>query len=656
MHPAITPRGSRVASWSVVLTSLVLVARYAYSRAGKRGEYPALLGNPAAAARRIRRGEEEYDFDEYDVVVVGGGTAGCVLAARLSEDPSIRVLLLEAGESSVENTFAIVPAAYSKLFHTQWDWELFTVPQTDADSQVRYWPRAKLLGGCTCMNALIFHIGAPEDFDEWVRLQKGQPGAEQWAFKEFNNYIKKFETFHSSTDYPQVDSSLRGTSGPVQTGHFGHVSKGTRKFIDACAKVGLARSSDVNTHRGTMGVTKASTSRFLLTFISPNGRRVTTESAYLTSEVLARKNLKVITHAHVTRILFDKSGPMPRAVGVEFSHGKGQKFRVKAKKEVVVSSGAVHSPQILMLSGVGPGDHLTAHGIPVVADLAGVGSHLMDHIVIDLNFRDKTNSSLACLKGESFAHSLSFMKALFEYRMSGRGPLSSNVAEAIGFVRSDDPALFPPSEYPERNYEDTSSGPGAPDIEVFYTPTGYLKHGMVSMGPQHYFAVHGVLLRPTSTGTIRLKSADPHEPPVIDPKYLSTEHDVAVLVRTARLLARIANTQPLASMLDPVGKDDALLDHTFHELDEAAVAEAVRRKAETLYHPACTARMAPKDEGGVVDPFLRVHGIPNLRVVDASVFPTIVSGHTAAPTIAVAEKAADLIKAAISASRLRSSA
>ncbi|KAM5535009.1 hypothetical protein V8D89_011382 [Ganoderma adspersum] len=649
MHPAITFRGRRTASWSLVLTALVLVVRYVYNRAGKRGGYSALLKNPAPAARRIRSGEEEYDFDEYDVVIVGGGTAGCVLAARLSEDPSVRVLLLEAGESSVKNPLAIIPSAYSKLFHTQWDWELFTVPQNDADSQVRYWPRAKLLGGCSCMNALIFHIGAPEDYDEWVQLQKGQPGAEQWAFKEFNNYITKLETFHSSPEYPQVDFSLRGTSGPVQTGYFGYVSKGTKKFIDTCAKVGLPRSSDVNTHRGTMGVTK-------VTFISPDGSRVTTESAYLTSEVLVRKNLKVITHAHVTRILFDKSGPTPRAVGVEFSHGKGQKYRVKAKREVVVSSGAVHSPQILMLSGVGPAEHLASHGIPVVADLPGVGSHLMDHIVIDLNYRDKTNSSLAGIRGESFAHSLSLMKALFEYRVSGRGPLSTNVAEAIAFVRSDDPALFPPSEYQEGSYEDTSSGPGAPDIEVFFTPTGYLKHGMVSMGPQHYFAVHGVLLRPTSTGTIRLKSADPHEPPVIDPKYLSTEHDVAVLVRTARLIARIANTQPLASMLDPVGKDNAMLDHAFHELDDVAVAEAVRRKAETLYHPACTARMAPREEGGVVDPFLRVHGIPNLRVVDTSVFPTIVSGHTAAPTIAVAEKAADLIKAAISAARRGSSA
>ncbi|TBU48594.1 GMC oxidoreductase [Dichomitus squalens] len=636
-------RRTTVASWSVALTALVLVARYLYGRAGKKGVYSAMFKDPAKVARRLRAGEEKYDFDEYDVVIVGGGTAGCVLAARLSEDPAIRVLLLEAGSSSVKNPFAIIPSAYSKLLHTKWDWELFTVPQTNADSQVRYWPRAKLLGGCTCMNALIFHIGAPEDYDEWVQLQKGQPGAEQWAFKEVNNYIKKFETFHPSPDYPEVDASLRGNSGPVQTGFFGFASEGTRNFIEACAKVGILRTPDTNTHKGTIGVTK------VMTYITPNGRRVTTEYAYLTTDVLARKNLKVVTHAHVTRIIFDRSGATPRAVGVEFTHGKGEKYRVKAKKEVVVSAGAVHTPQILMLSGVGPADHLASHGIPVVADLPGVGSHLMDHIVIDLNYRDKTKSSILILKGQTFLHKLALVRALLEYRTTGKGPLTTNVAEAIAFVRSDDPALFPPSQFPEKRYEDTTSGPGAPDIELFFTPTAYLKHGMGYLPPYHYFGLHGVLLRPTSTGTIRLKSANPHDAPVIDPNYLSTEHDVAILVRAARLLAKILHSEPLASMLDPVGKDDAVLDHAFHELDDAAVAEGIRRKAETLYHPACTARMAPREEGGVVDPFLRVHGIPNLRVVDASVFPTIVSGHTAAPTLAVAEKAADLIKAALSA-------
>ncbi|KAI0749699.1 GMC oxidoreductase [Daedaleopsis nitida] len=620
------PAHTRPRSLAAVSIAIILVVRYLYNK--KRG---FLFGDPAKDATRIRGREDVYDFDEYDVVIVGGGTAGCVLASRLTEDPSIRVLLLEAGTSSAKNPFAIIPASYSRLMRTQYDWNIFT-----------YWPRAKLLGGCTCMNAMIFHIGAPEDFDEWVSLQKGQEGASHWTYKEINNCIKKFEKFNPSPKYPLVDASLRGNNGPVQTG-YGYATAGTPKFIEACVKNGIPHVPDVNTPTGSLGVTKA------MTYITSTGRRANAEFSYLTAEVLARPNLKVIPQAHVTRVLFDTVAvTTPRAVGVEFTQPSGDKFQVRARKEVIMSAGAVHTPHILMLSGVGPADHLISHGIPVVADLPGVGSHLMDHVVLDLNFLDKSQSSISHLKGDTFASALRLIRSLLYYKLTGSGPLTTNVADTIGFLRSDDPVIFPPSEYPAEQIKDTTSGPGAPDIEIFYTPTGYIKHGQVPMRPNHYFGLHGVLLRPTSTGTIRLKSRDPQEPPVIDPNYLSSPNDVAVLVRAARLLSRIVHTEPLASMLDPAGAEDAALDHTFHNLDDAAVVDAVTKKAETLYHPACTARMAPKEDGGVVDPFLRVHGIPNLRVVDASVFPMIVSGHTAAPVLAIAEKAADLIKAALS--------
>ncbi|KAI0648961.1 GMC oxidoreductase [Trametes meyenii] len=617
--------------------AFAIVLRYLYKRG--LGPLSALVPDPAMAARRVRSKEDQYDFDEYDVVIVGGGTAGCALASRLSEDPSIRVLLLEAGKSSSLEVFTIVPVSYSRLFHSVHDWDLWTVPQPNAGSLTKYWPRAKLLGGCSCLNAMVFHAGAPEDYDEWSLAQKGQEGALQWSFSEFQKYMLKFEKFHPSPQYPEVDASLRGHSGPVEVGFFGYSSEGTPKFIEACQNVGILATPDANTSKGTLGVTK------VVTYINPSGRRVTSEFAYLTSEVLARPNLKVITQAQVTRILFDKSGSTPRAVGAEFTQPNGEKFQVKARKEVVLSAGAVHTPQILMLSGVGPAEHLKAHNIPVVADLPGVGSNLMDHVVIDLNYLDKTQSSLSFVGGRTFAHKLKLISAFWQYRLKGSGPLTTNVCEAIAFVRSTDPKLFPPDEFPpENNPEDTTSGPGAPDIELFFTPVGYKRHSGDNMPPEHYFGSHGVLLRPTSKGTIRLKSSDPHEHPIIDPQYLSTEHDVGVLVRAARLLARIATTEPLASMLDPAADADAELDHALHALDDAAVAEQVRHKAETLYHPACTARMAPLADGGVVDPFLRVHGIPNLRVADASVFPTIVSGHTAAPTLAIAEKAADMIK------------
>ncbi|KAI0359706.1 GMC oxidoreductase [Trametes cingulata] len=632
-----------LATASAALSAFVIVLRYLY---GKKLPFSAFVLDPAKAARHIRSSQDEYDYNEYDVVIVGGGTAGCALAARLSEDPSIRVLLLEAGQSSISELFTIVPVSYSRLFHSKHEWDLWTVPQPHAASLTKYWPRAKLLGGCNCINAMVFHAGAPEDYDEWALAQKGQEGANEWSYKEFQKYLLKFEKFHPSPKYPQVDASLRGRSGPVEVGYFGYASFGTPRFIEACTKVGIPATPDVNTVKGTMGVTKLTT--HVVTYINSKGRRVTSESAYLTPDVLARPNLKIITRAHVTRILFDTSGSTPRAVGAEFTQPNGDKFEVKARKEVVLSAGAVHTPQILMLSGVGPADHLREHNIPVVADLPGVGSNLMDHVVVDLNYRDKTDSSLSFVRGRTLGHKLKLIKALMQYRLTGGGPLTTNVCEAIAFVRSTDPKLFPPEEFAaEGTPEDTTSGPGAPDIELFFSPVAYKQHTGETLPVGNYFALHGVLLRPTSKGTIRLKSSNPHDPPVIDPQYLSTQHDVAVLVRAARLLARIVRTEPLASMLDPAGDSDADLDHALHDLDDAAVAERVRAKAETLYHPACTARMSPKADGGVVDPYLRVHGIPNLRIVDASVFPTIVSGHTAAPTYAIAEKAADLIKAAI---------
>lgn len=638
----------------VVKTILLSPAALCVLALGLRWLYPKactthITGDPGKVRRRLK----DRDIDtEYDIVIVGGGTAGCVLASRLSEDPSIRVLLLEAGTSSRTTLCSQIPALFPRSFHTALDYNLYTVPQTHAASKRKYWPRGKMLGGCSSVNAMMFHHGAPSDYDEWAQLQKGQEGAEEWSYQQLHRYFMKFETYNPSKEHDLVDVRLRGSSGPVHVGHFGHVSELTHKFIRACHNAGVCYNPDINTSKGTLGSTETPT------YIDARRRRVTTETAYLTPAVLARKNLTVATKAKVLRILFEHKGnagnTVPHAVAVQYANERGKVFEVKARREVVLAAGAIHTPQILMLSGVGPANHLVSHGIPVVADLPGVGSHLMDHGIVSFYFMDRSKADISALTVSDIRGiprpSLAFKlaRAALQYYMSGTGPFAGNIAEAMSFARSDDPKLFPHDV--SRNagraqLEDTTSGANAPDIEVLFTPLAYMEHGDVPFPIKgHHFGLNAILLRPTSMGTLRLHSADAYDAPVIDPKYLSTRHDVDVFVRAARLVSRIAQREPLASLVDPAGDDIPLLNHKMDRQSDAEIEALVRDRVQTLYHPTSTARMAPRADGGVVDPFLRVHGVPNLRVVDASMFPTIPSGHTSAPVIAVAEKAADMIK------------
>ncbi|KAF7791727.1 hypothetical protein EIP86_002751 [Pleurotus ostreatoroseus] len=281
---------------------------------------------------------------------------------------------------------------------------------------------------------------------------------------------------------------------------------------------------------------------------------------------------------------------------------------------------------------------------------------------------DKTRQSLSFLVPRGLEQRFRLLKATAQYLLTGKGPLSSNIGEAIGFVRSDDSKLFPPSQYPAGSVpEDTTTGPNAPDLELFSTPMAYTEHTTLTPpNDGHYnFMLHTVLLRPKSSGTIRLKSADPDDLPVVDPRYLTDYNDVKTLLRGVRLVDKIAHTEPVASMIDPAGDDHPELHHALSRSSDKELERLIRERAQTLYHPACSARMAPLEDGGVVDPYLRVHGIPNLRIVDASIFPAIVSGHTVStswicrsgieqsavlqtgPVLAVAEKAADLIKTAM---------
>ncbi|CAL1716995.1 unnamed protein product [Somion occarium] len=602
-----------------------------------------LVTDLSKVGRRVKQDEYGYDPDEYDVVIVGGGTGGCVLAARLSEDPTIRVLLLEAGRSNLDDPVALVPAVGTRTFRTPLDFNFWTEEQKNADGRKRYWPRAKILGGCTNTNANCYHFGAPSDYDEWAQLQKNQEGAEAWSYKEFLPYFGKFEKFTPSKDYPGVDASQRGSSGPVDIGYFGHLSHSPGAFIKACINAGIPHNPDVNTAQGTLGVTK------LMTYIDSKGQRVTTETAYLTPTVLARPNLTVATKAYVTRVLFDtKDASKPRAVGVEFADSTGAKYQVKARKEVVVAAGAVSTPQILMLSGVGLAEHLSDFRIPVVADLPGVGSHLMDHLVVDWHFKDKSKTGINFLRAKNFSQKVQLTTALVQYKLTRKGPLTSNIAEVAAFVRADDPRVFPENKYSQTALpEDTSSGKNAPHLEIFGSPMIYEDFGFGWTPLESHFGLHTVLLRPKSTGQIRLRSTNPEDPPIIDPNYFTDPNDVKTLIRGARLVQDLVKVEPLASVVDHTGDGSPGTHHHLHTVTDKELEKLILERAETLYHPCCSARMAPLEDGGVVDPQLRVYGIPNLRIADASVFPTIISGHTAAPVIAIAEKAADLIKAAV---------
>ncbi|KAJ6590599.1 alcohol oxidase [Mycena vulgaris] len=587
----------------------------------------------------LRKGIE---INEYDVVIIGGGTAGCVLASRISEDPSISVCLLEAGESSLFLPHSRIPSGYAKLFGTKRVFNLETTTQPNAANTSRYWPRGKMLGGCSTINAQIFHCGAPSDYDEWART--GLEGASNWAYNNFHKYFLRFEKFSPSTAHPSVQTSLRGTKGLIDTGFFGHFSNITAKFIAACKNAGIALRSDLNTPDGTLGVAK------VVTYINAKGQRVTTESAYFTQEVLSRKNLCVVTHASVTKLVFKNEpstgGGKARVSAVEVSPDQGVTLKqIKARKEVVLSAGAIHTPQILMLSGLGPAEQLRTYGIAVVEDLPGVGAHLMDHPVVDVVLEETSGDSLSFFQPRTTFQKAQLIIALGRYLTTGRGPLSSNFAEAAAFFRSSDPILFPSDTYPQV-IEDTTSGPDAPDLEFFVSPIGYLKHAQTRLPSRISLGLHIVLLRPQSLGTITLSSNNPFDPPVIDPNYLSSRNDVQILLRGMHMLNRVAQTAPLADIIKP-GNRDVLFGHHLAHATNAVLIEYIRTTLESLYHPTSTARMGRRADGGVVDAELRVHGVENLRVVDASVFPTIPSGHTAAPTIAVAEKAAEMIRSSV---------
>ena len=515
---------------------------------------------------------------EYDYVIVGAGSAGCVLAARLSEDPDVRVALIEAGPpDTIENIH--VPVAFSTLFRTQVDWDYSTAAEPHADRRRIYLPRGKTLGGSSSTNAMVYIRGNRADYDGWRAA-----GCTGWGFEDLLPHFIRAE------DNERGASALHGAGGPLTVSEDRAPNPITDAFLQACAQAGLPANEDFN------GATQEGFGRYQRT--QREGRRCSAAVAYL-HPAMARANLVVETHMQVHRVLFEGE----RAIGVQAAR-LGEICELRAARETIVCAGAYNSPQLLMLSGVGPGELLSMLQIPVVQDLRSVGQNLQDHAAAGLTWAHDepvslldplTEANLAAFVGE------------------GRGPLTSNVAEAGGFIRS-------------------SAALEAPDIQFHAAPAMYVDEPVT----EHGFGVAPCLLTPASRGYVVPLSPDPTAKPYILHNYLAEEADMARMVEGLRVALEIARQPALAPYTTrpyytPVSDS------------EEDLRAHIRQQVFTLYHPVGTCRMGA-DAEAVVDTDLRVRGVEGLRVVDASVMPTVPRGNTNAPTIAIAERAAELIR------------
>ncbi|KAL8212499.1 UNVERIFIED_CONTAM: hypothetical protein K2H54_048573 [Gekko kuhli] len=540
--------------------------------------------------------DSSRNVDCFTYIIVGAGSAGCVLANRLTEDPDSTVKLLEAGPKDVLfNSKRLMwkihmPAALTyNLCDEKYNWYYHTIPQKCMDNRIMYWPRGRVWGGSSSLNAMVYIRGHAEDYNRWSK-----EGAVGWDYEFCLPYFKKAQTHELGADL------YRGGNGPL------HVSRGKTNnplhhaFLDAAQQAGYPFTDDMNGFQqegfGWMDMT------------IHQGQRWSTASAYL-RPALSRPNLSVEENTFVTKILFKGS----KAIGIEYVKD-GEKKRIFANKDVILSSGAINSPQLLMLSGVGNADDLKKLGIPVICHLSGVGQNLQDHL--EVYVQQKCTQPLTLYKSQK---PLNMIKIGLEWMWKFTGDGATAHLETGGFIRS-------------------RAGVPHPDIQFHFLPSQVIDHGRTASQLEAY-QVHIGPMRSTSVGWLKLKSTDPKEHPILDPNYLSTEIDIWEFRQCVKLAREIFAQEAFEKFRGPEIQPGS------HMQSDEEIDAFIRQKADSAYHPSCTCKMGQdSDSTAVVDPQTKVIGIENLRVVDASIMPSIVSGNLNAPTIMLAEKAADIIK------------